>query len=302
MIVLVYVFVLHEQLSPLPWVASPHPLWRQASEVLGTPLEPSVSIARNQPLFALGAPLAAVLSLLCALVVCADHARARQLLQVVAWSGAAYAVLGVVLFVIDPTKILWREKQAYADALTSTFINRNTAAVYFGSCAIVWLLFLSEGVRRRLPRGEIRWRRMPNRVLSEAPREVALAFSTFFVCLAAMFMTGSRAGVVLSLTALVIAFIAFFFPRLAPPPRRSDGHSGWHCERAGPAADSGRKRRRPLRGAWSCRRRTLRNVPFDFANDRRASVVRDGHRNVRVGVSSVPQRQRFGMGHMGSGP
>jgi len=82
-----YAFVLHEQLSAHPWIAAPHPLWREASEALGMQLEPSVSLARNQPYFALGAPLAAVLSLIIALIVCADRDRARQFLKWLAWSG-----------------------------------------------------------------------------------------------------------------------------------------------------------------------------------------------------------------------
>jgi O-antigen ligase len=217
-IILAYAFVLHEQLSPHPWIASPHPLWREASEVLGTQLEPSVSITRNQPFFALGAPLAAILSLILGLVVGADRKRARRLLQVMAWSGAAYAVYGIFAFLIDPTHLLWREKVAYKDVLTSTFVNRNTAAVYFGSCSIVWLLLLLQKARRQLPSGPIQWKSVPHRLLSKTPREMLLAFSMLFLCLAAMFMTGSRAGVVLSLMALVIASATFFHRDL---PRRT---------------------------------------------------------------------------------
>lgn len=209
-VVLAYAFVLHEQLSAHPWFAAPNPLWRAAAEALRTEFEPSVSIARNQPFFALGAPLAAVLALLCALIICADQVRARQLLAVVGWSGVAYAAFGIITFLLDPARLLWREKLAYTNVLTSTFVNRNTAAVYFGSCAVVWIVLLSEQLRRRLPRGEIRWRAMAARLAYEQPLAVFMALSMLLVCLAAMFMTGSRAGVVLSLAALVIAFTAFF--------------------------------------------------------------------------------------------
>ena len=98
-----YGIVLHEQLSPHPWFAAPDPVWREASEALGTPLQPSVSIARNQPFFAIGAPLAAMLSLICSFIVCADRQRAHQLLKVVAWSGVGYAVFAIVTFAVDPT-------------------------------------------------------------------------------------------------------------------------------------------------------------------------------------------------------
>lgn len=219
-IIAAYALVLHEQLAASPWlpVSTPHPLWKEAGDALGVPLEPSVSIARHQPFFALGAPLAAMLALLCGLTVGADRKRAGQLLRIIAWSGVAYAIYGIIAYVVDPTKILWREKIAYQTVLTSTFINRNTAAPYFGTCAVIWLLLLSDSIRQRLPAGPIAWRGLPKRLLTSPPRQVTLAFSMLFVCLAAMFMTGSRAGVVLSLLALVVAFTLYFRRDL---PRRS---------------------------------------------------------------------------------
>jgi len=216
-VIAAYGLVLHEQLAANPWFARPHPLWRETSEALSTPIEQSVSIARHQPLFALGASLADMLALICSFVVCTDRNRARQLLKVVAWSGAGYAIYGIAAFLIDPTKILWREKQAYLDVLTSTFVNRNTSAVFFGSCSIVWLLLLCEHVRRQFHSGSIRWRNVLAWLISQAPPAIVISFSMLFVCLAAMFMTGSRAGVVISLIVLVLAFATFFYRQL---PRR----------------------------------------------------------------------------------
>ncbi len=210
-VILAYAFILHEQLAARPWIASFHPLWHETAEALGIPIAPSVSIARNQPFFALGAPLANMLAVICSFIVCIDRDRARQLLLVIAWSGVAYAVYGIAAYLIDPTHILWREKEAYRDVLTSTFINRNTAAVYFGSCAVVWLLFLSRQLRRRLPPGSIYWRSIPRWLLSEMPRPVVLSFTMLLLCLAAMLMTNSRAGIVLSLMALIVAFVGFFY-------------------------------------------------------------------------------------------
>ena len=206
-----YALVLHEQLSGDPWLAAPHPIWIEAAEALGTSIEPSVSVARNQPFFALGAPLVASLSLTLSLVVCADRSRARQLLFVIGWSGAFYAALGITMFLIDPTMVLWREKQAYQTVLTGTFINRNTAAVYFGSCAAVWLVLLCEAMRQNVPPGKIGWLAMARRAISKPTPKMDLSFSMLFIVLAAMFMTSSRAGVLLSLGGLVIAFAGYFY-------------------------------------------------------------------------------------------
>jgi hypothetical protein len=210
LIVLFYAIVLHEQLADHPWVASFNPLWAQTSKVLGIKITPSVSIVRGEPFFALGAPLACVLALICGLIVGTDRDRARQILQVVAWSGAVYAIYGILSFLIEPTMLLWREKEAYLGSLTGTFVNRNTAAAYFGSCAVVWLTLLLEKVRRHLRTRTIFWKKVPAQILSHTPRAIILSFSMLFVCLMAMFLTGSRAGVVLSLFSLVVTFVVFF--------------------------------------------------------------------------------------------
>lgn len=216
-IVLAYALVLHEQLARDPWFAAAHPIWAQASALLGTPLTPSVSIARNQPFYALGAPLVAMLTLICSIVICTDRTRCYKLLTVIAWSGAAYALYGIVSFVIEPGKLLWRDKEAYQTVLTATFVNRNTAAVYFGTCAVVWLLLLSRTIRQHLPNGPIEWKKATDRLLSKPPRDMTVGLLMLFVCLAAMFMTGSRAGAVFSLLAMITAFMLYFWRDL---PRR----------------------------------------------------------------------------------
>jgi O-antigen ligase len=209
-IIVGYIFVLHEQLADHPWIASFHPIWAQASKALGVTLTPSVSITRGEPFFALGAPLASVLALICGLIVGTDRDRAHQILQVIAWSGVAYAAYGVLSFLIEPTMLLWRDKTAYRSNVTGTFINRNTAAAYFGSCAVVWFTILLHQIRRHLKTDKIVWKKVPSRILTNTPRIVIVSFSMLFVCLMAMFLTGSRAGVVLSLLALIITFTVYF--------------------------------------------------------------------------------------------
>jgi O-antigen ligase len=216
-VILFYAFVLHEQLADHPWIAEPNPIWAQTSTLLGVEIAPSVSIVRGEPLFALGAPIACVLALICGLVIGTNRKRARQILQVIAWSGAAYAVYGILSLFIDPTMLLWREKSAYIGNVTGTFINRNTAAAYFGSCDVIWLAILLEQIRRHLRGNKIVWKKMLVRLVFETPRPIVVSFSMLLICLMALFLTGSRAGVVLSLFALIITFVVYF--RRDLPPR-----------------------------------------------------------------------------------
>ena len=209
-IIAAYGFVLHEQLSDAPWVATPPPIWAQASAALGIPIKPYVSIVRGEPFYALGAPLSFLLALMCGLMVGADRDLARRALYVMAWSGAAYAIYGILTLLFAPSTVLWREKTAYVGSLTATFINRNTAAAYFGSCAVVWLLLLLQRIRGRLPKGPIILKEVWEYIITDTHKDIPIRVLMFFVCLAAMFMTASRAGVIVSLLGLVITFVTFF--------------------------------------------------------------------------------------------
>lgn len=209
-LVLCFGLVLHEQLSDHPWIASFNPIWSKASAALGRHLTPSVSIVRGEPFFALGAPLANVLALILGLIVGVNSNRARRGVRVMAWAGVGYAIYGIFAFLLTPHEILWREKTAYIGYLTSTFINRNTAACYFGSCATVWLVLLMNAVRRSLPRGPVEWTRVPEHLLRKIRGDVLLRFVALFVCLSAMFMTDSRGGVLVSLGIMVVTFMIYF--------------------------------------------------------------------------------------------
>ena len=210
-VVCAHLLVLHEQVSPHPFftISSPDPAWQDAGEVLGTPTRPSVAMVRDQPLLSLGPSLAAILTLLVAFIVCVDRDHAHRLVQVTAWSGTAYAVYGIIVFLIDPTHVLWMKKEAYTTVLTSTFINRNSAAIYFGSCATLWLLILAERLRAQLPRGISLSLSMLARPLRQPRRGAVVGLAAFLACLIAMFLTGSRAGVILSMLAAVMAFGLF---------------------------------------------------------------------------------------------
>jgi O-antigen ligase len=209
-IVLCFGFVLHEQLSDHPWVASFNPIWAKASDALGKQLVPSVSIVRGEPLFALGHPLANILALVLGLIVGVDSDRARRGIRVMAWAGVGYAAYGFLAFAVDPGHILWREKTAYLGNLTATFINRNTAATYFGSCTVVWLVLLMGAIRRNLPPGPVVWKMLPRRLLRKTRKEILICFVMLFVCLSAMFMTGSRGGVLISLGTMILTFMIYF--------------------------------------------------------------------------------------------
>ncbi|WP_431201656.1 hypothetical protein ACQ86E_21305 [Bradyrhizobium betae] len=103
-----YLVVVHEQISVRPWFSSGlvHPIWARAGAVLGEDFPPIVSVVRDVPLIAIGAELAFVLMLLVSFAIASDRRDGLRLLRVVAFAGAAYALLGIVTFAVDPGKIL----------------------------------------------------------------------------------------------------------------------------------------------------------------------------------------------------
>ncbi|WP_194455372.1 O-antigen ligase [Bradyrhizobium sp. CCBAU 53421] len=213
------VLVLHEQSALRPWFGvAPNALWAEAGKLLPAELPPAVTIARNQPFYSAGVGIVCLLSFAVGVVLGANRTSARGLLRAVAVSGLAYAILGIITFAIDPTRIfLLHDKQAHLEWLTSPFVNRNTAAIYYGCCALIWLLFGCESVERHWPSHRISLHRLLARIDMPARRRLAGHALGWLACLLAMFLTGSRGGVGISLLAAVVAGAIFFRRRM---PRR----------------------------------------------------------------------------------
>src|SRR5262249_22310405 len=132
------------------------------------------------------------------------RSRAHQLLKVIAWSGAAYAIYGIGLALVDPATGIFRVTPI---ALTSTLVNRNAAAVYFGACSTIWLLLVCEQIRNEL--GNRETSRINHQQLWLA--QFVLLLTMMIICLLATFVTGSRAGVSVSLLGLVVAVVGFLY-------------------------------------------------------------------------------------------
>jgi hypothetical protein len=204
-IAIAYGVVVHEQVATEPWLGKPDPIWATASAALGVHLQGSVSVIKLRPLFALGNTVACLLSVSLGLIVGENRQDARRLLWVVACSGACYAAYGIFSALVTPNELLWLERPGYVGDVTGTFVNRNTAATYFGCVSVIWLLLLLEAVKSRLPRGSASLTRLV-RHLSRRPSRLEIGmFLSLVLSLMALLMTGSRAGVVFSLIAMIAA-------------------------------------------------------------------------------------------------
>nr|WP_276576260.1 O-antigen ligase family protein [Bradyrhizobium zhengyangense] len=104
--------------------------------------------------------------------------------------------------------VLWREKVLFRSVLSGTFPNRNTAAIYFGICSVLWALRLSRRLLDQRVFRQGRWR------VANLSWDVGLGLScgSFLLCFLAMMLTGSRAGIAISLIGICAA-IAILFNR-----------------------------------------------------------------------------------------
>jgi len=205
-------WVVVEQSQPGTWLArvSPAPIWSEASALLKVDIPPAAAVAVNQPYFSAGPFIADVLALTVAFVLCSQRVVAERLLRLVAWCGAAYAVYGVLALAVTPGMVLWREKTQYASVLTSTFMNRNTAALYFGSCSILWLLLACRRLRHDCAGRPMTAARLRELLLVRPSRSLLTDATMTLLTTAAMFMTGSRGGALVSLAAMGLAFLCYF--------------------------------------------------------------------------------------------
>lgn len=177
------------------------PAWDVARKFAGLTLPDRVSVTASVPWVAFGPCLLFALVLVRAYLIATDEKAARSLLKATAYAGFAYAVYGIAAQLLAPAKLLWRTKEYYLSFATGTFVNRNTAAAFWGCCAVLFL-------GRLLALSSDTWfsrRSAPQVRHSFVDHPVALC-SGLVACLTAVGMTGSRAGVLLTL--LGLAFLA----------------------------------------------------------------------------------------------
>ena len=147
-VALAWGLVLHEQTSVHPWFAKGlyRSIWPQASELLGVPAASS-----TLPLFAISLSLPPVPrwrdSCPCSAGFSWEQPRLCEgrFARVCLVRGDLRDLRDLQLH-LGSNRAALAEKLAYRTVLTGTFINRNTAALYFGICAIVWLLLFFKDI------------------------------------------------------------------------------------------------------------------------------------------------------------
>lgn len=197
-------FVILLQSVPNPLVA-PNEIWERAGDILGRAFAGTVSVNVAETVRGLGSPLLVFLTFAAVFVAAADRSKARLITAAVLYSGTFYAALGLFQAVVTPETLLWMPKLDYVGDLTGPFVNRNTAATYFGCILILWTVRLIDGTMERMgasPDNPQTVRFAPTDFLN-IPFAVDLV--CLLLCLFALVFTHSRAGTILSFVALFLA-------------------------------------------------------------------------------------------------
>jgi O-antigen ligase len=196
-----------------------HPLWAEAQALLASPLAARIGVdasaARN-----------ALVHLICDAAIfwlafrAAQRAEgARMILIAVVGIGALYAGWGLIVYGIGNRTVLWFDKWAYPDDLTSTFVNRNSFATFAGLALVTSVGLLVDAMLARIDFQQDR-RLFLRSLFDLLMGRAAWLVAAIAVTLTAVLLTHSRGGA-LAAAAGILGLIAttFLAPSLRGPWR-----------------------------------------------------------------------------------
>ncbi len=190
------------QVSPLTPAAWHNPLWQASSALLETPLPGAISIDPDDTAAAIVRLLAYAGIFWLAVQLCWSRRRAETVFLALSFAAFAYSAYGLIEEFSGAQMVLWFQKTAYFDSVTSTFINRNNYAAYAGLgliCASGMLIKqLSASVTsQRSRRSEI------VALLQALSGWRALLLPGWVLSCAALALTESRGGVISTFAGLL---------------------------------------------------------------------------------------------------
>ncbi|WP_187144342.1 O-antigen ligase family protein [Microvirga massiliensis] len=195
------------QLASAPLVGQFHPVWADAAHLLREPLRRAVSANLSAPWLSLGSPLLLALTFMAAFINTLDRNFAYLLLWTCAASAAVYGLYDIGSLAIDNGTALLTTEVSASNVITGPFINRNTAATYYGTSALLWLLLAAARLQRK--KKALATSGSVDATILDTKLGVALA--GFVICITANLLTQSRAGILLTLAAVVICCSLYFF-------------------------------------------------------------------------------------------
>lgn len=194
------------QTLPILPASIAHPLWsfnaaiRPSSDFLPISLSPKETLTALLRLLSYGFVFWLVLQ------GSREPRRADEAIGAIGIVTGLYSAYGVIVLLTGSGSILWFEKWAYHDSVTSTFVNRNSFATYAGLgllCAVAYVfrVLISADL------DQTNYRRFIGDMLGRITPLVIGSLAAIPLNLSALFLTQSRAGIVFSSLAVVVFVI-----------------------------------------------------------------------------------------------
>ena len=199
----IYAIVAVIQVVPRLLVALDDPIWQRANDVLGTHVEPRISSIAEIPPVAIGHFLLTVTAFLSGFFAGTSRRGISRIISAARTAILIYALYGLVALAITPNLLLWAPKVAYRGSLTGTFVNKNTAATFFGCGAILWSCWTYSALQS-IEKSSLRVLLL-NSVNERVAISLILRASAALACLFALLLTNSRGGLIASSVGLLMA-------------------------------------------------------------------------------------------------
>ncbi|HEY9215070.1 MAG TPA: O-antigen ligase family protein [Ancylobacter sp.] len=195
--------------APAAWQAA---FWQMAGDLLaGVPgvgtVEGRISVIPDQGIIGLVRLLTCAAAFYLALQLCRDRARAEMFPLAMVAIATAYALYGIVQLLFFPMTLLWIDKPAYFESVTSTFINRNSYATYAGIGLVIALGVLIDAYRRAGAGRDAPFVHRVAAVVEITGRRGLVLMVAAAIIAIALFWTTSRAGTVSSLIGALVLLL-----------------------------------------------------------------------------------------------
>jgi len=126
-----------------------HPIWQHVRSVLGEDIAGSISVYPAAGWTAIMWTATVAANFILAVQFASRPARARLINFALAATAGVIAAYGLAIYYLGNHWVLWAPKHAYLNALTATFVGRNTFAAYAGM-SLVCTIGLMLATRREI--------------------------------------------------------------------------------------------------------------------------------------------------------
>ncbi|MBY0383492.1 MAG: O-antigen ligase family protein [Xanthobacteraceae bacterium] len=206
-----YALVAAIQITPGLTGSLNDPIWQSAKDALNIPTSARISARAEVPLSAIGHFLLFTTAIINGFFAGTSRRSSASLLLFARYGVLVCAAYGLFALVFTPDLLLWTTKIAYRNSLTATFVNHNTAATFLSIGVILWLCNTLAKVQSfRLT--SFRALLMSRETEGQALRIILSAAATA-ICLFALFLTGSRGGIIACVSGAVVAMILMLVNR-----------------------------------------------------------------------------------------